>query len=91
MQLVNHRILVTGPAGQIAFPLARRLAENNEVWGIARFSDAATRKRVDAVGVVTRSFDLADPDWADLPDSLGCVAASNTPRVRNSLRSAIST
>ncbi|MBK9667203.1 MAG: NAD(P)-dependent oxidoreductase [Gammaproteobacteria bacterium] len=73
MQLVNHRILVTGPAGQIAFPLARRLAENNEVWGIARFSDAATRKRVDAVGVVTRSVDLADPDWADLPDSFDYV------------------
>ena len=73
MQLVGQRILVTGPAGQIAFPLVKRLAEDNEVWGIARFSDPATRKRVDSVGVVTRSVDLADPDWTDLPDSFDYV------------------
>ncbi len=73
MQLVNHRILVTGPAGQIAFPLVKRLAENNEVWGIARFSDPAARERVDSVGVITRSVDLADPDWTDLPESFDYV------------------
>ena len=33
------KILITGPAGQIAFPLAEYLAADNEVWGIARISD----------------------------------------------------
>ena len=31
--LRGERILVTGPAGQIAFPLASRLARDNQVWG----------------------------------------------------------
>ncbi len=45
MLLEAQKILITGPAGQIAFPLARRLAAANEVWGIARFSDPASRER----------------------------------------------
>ena len=31
-------------AGQIAFPMARDLAKDNEVWGIARFGDPATER-----------------------------------------------
>jgi nucleoside-diphosphate-sugar epimerase len=68
MQLTGQKILVTGPAGQIAFPLAARLARDNEVWGIARFSDPAGRERVEKVGIQTRVVDLAEPDWGDLPD-----------------------
>ena len=64
----GKRILVTGPAGQIAFPLVEELARDNEVWGIARFGDPATRERVDATGCITRVVDLEDPDWGDLPD-----------------------
>ena len=67
-KLEGKRILITGPAGQIAFPLAARLAQDNEVWGIARFSDAAQRKRCDDAGIQTRAVDLADPDWGDLPE-----------------------
>jgi nucleoside-diphosphate-sugar epimerase len=37
---------VTGPAGQIAFPIVRALAADNEVWGIARFSGGGSRERV---------------------------------------------
>ena len=65
--LRGEQILVTGPAGQIAFPLASRLARDNEVWGIARFGDAADRERVEKAGVHARAVDLADPDWGDLP------------------------
>jgi nucleoside-diphosphate-sugar epimerase len=68
MQLEDQKILITGPAGQIAFPLAARLAKNNDVWGIARFSDPVSRERCEKVGVTTRTVDLAAPDWADLPD-----------------------
>ena len=67
-QLRDEKILVTGPAGQIAYPLAARLAKDNEVWGIARFSDASTRERVEQAGISTRVVDLADPQWGDLPD-----------------------
>src|SRR5688500_12251150 len=66
--LRDKRILVTGPAGQIAFPLVEELSRDNEVWGIARFGDPATRDRVDATGCITRVVDLAAPDWSDLPD-----------------------
>ena len=41
--LSGEKVLLTGPAGRIAFPLARSLAADNEVWGVARFSDPATR------------------------------------------------
>jgi nucleoside-diphosphate-sugar epimerase len=58
---------VTGPAGRIAHGIARTLAPENEVWGIARFSDPATRAEVEALGVTTRALDLADPDWGDVP------------------------
>jgi len=65
--LSGQRILVTGPAGQIAFPLARELARDNEVWGIARFSQPDSRDRCEAAGVTTRVVDLADPDLSELP------------------------
>jgi nucleoside-diphosphate-sugar epimerase len=71
--LQNEKILVTGPAGQIAFPLAARLAKHNEVWGIARFSDAKTQARCDKAGMQTRAVDLADPNWGDLPDDFSYV------------------
>lgn len=71
--LRDQRVLVTGPAGQIAFPLVEHLARDNEVWGIARFSDPSTRERVDATGAITRSVDLADPDWVDLPDRFDAI------------------
>ena len=72
-RLRGEKILVTGPAGQIAFPLASRLAGDNEVWGTARFGDRQARERVEAAGIHTRVVDLADPDWADLPDDFSLV------------------
>ena len=41
--LRGEKILITGPAGRVAFPLAARLAADNEVWGIARFGTAGER------------------------------------------------
>ena len=66
--LRGHRILVTGHAGQIAFPLASALARDNEVWGIARFGDATSRERVESAGIHARTVDLADPRWDELPE-----------------------
>ncbi|MFM8861940.1 MAG: NAD-dependent epimerase/dehydratase family protein [Acidimicrobiia bacterium] len=71
--LSDEKILITGPAGQIAFPMARDLARDNEVWGIARFGDQATRNRVEEVGVKTLTIDLAEPDFSNLPDDFTYV------------------
>ena len=71
--LRGEKILVTGPAGRVAFPLAERLVRDNEVWGIARFGQAGERERVEAAGIRTRRVDLAAPDWADLPTDFTLV------------------
>ena len=71
--LTDAKILVTGPAGQIAFPLAAHLAQHNEVWGVARFTDATSRARVDAIGVHTVACDLASGDFSGLPANFDYV------------------
>jgi nucleoside-diphosphate-sugar epimerase len=65
--LSDEKVLITGPAGKIAFGLATSLADANEVWGIARFGDPATRDEVEALGVTTRAIDYGDGDFGDLP------------------------
>lgn len=65
--LSGEKILVTGPAGRIAFGLAKTLAADNEVWGISRFGDPAAREEVEALGVTTRAVDIGDGDFGDLP------------------------
>jgi nucleoside-diphosphate-sugar epimerase len=71
--LNGHKILITGPAGRIAEPMATALAKDNEVWGIARFSEAGTRERVESFGITTRVVDLAEGDFGDLPDDFTVV------------------
>jgi nucleoside-diphosphate-sugar epimerase len=71
--LIDEKILVTGPAGQIALPLCEHLASQNEVWGIARFSAPGSREQVESLGVTTRRIDLADFDYTDLPDDFTYV------------------
>ncbi|KUH64957.1 epimerase [Mycolicibacterium novocastrense] len=65
--LSGERVLITGPAGRIAYGVAKSLAKDNEVWGIARFSDTAAREEVEALGLTTRSIDLGVGDFVDLP------------------------
>jgi len=65
--LRDEKILITGPAGRIAFPLARSLVGENEVWGIARFRDPESRGMVEDAGVTTRQADLLTCDFDDLP------------------------
>jgi nucleoside-diphosphate-sugar epimerase len=71
--LSGEKILVTGAAGQIGFPLAEHLAQDNEVWGLARFGDEAARRRVVTAGVTAYRCDLADGDLARLPDDFTYV------------------
>jgi nucleoside-diphosphate-sugar epimerase len=69
----RKKLLVTGVSGQIAGALARTLVRSHEVWGLARFGDAAKREALEEAGVVTRSVDLADPDFSELPDDFDHV------------------
>jgi nucleoside-diphosphate-sugar epimerase len=71
--LKDKRILLTGPAGNIGFPLAGNLAKNNEVWGVSRFGDPKERKKVDDLGVITRSVDLGAGEYGDLPETFDYV------------------
>ena len=65
--LKGEKILITGPAGRIAYGITKMLAADNEVWGIARYSDPAARAEVEALGVTTRAIDLGEPEFGDLP------------------------
>jgi nucleoside-diphosphate-sugar epimerase len=71
--LKGEKILITGPAGQIAQPMAASLAGDNEVWGVARFGDPATRERVEALGVRTVAGDLGSGEFTGVPDDFTYV------------------
>ncbi len=71
--LSDERILVTGAAGQIAFPMVEYLARDNDVWGVARFSNPNDAKRLEDVGATAVKMDLGDPDFSELPDNFTYV------------------
>ncbi len=51
----GEKILVTGVTGTIGSALAKHLAADNEVWGVARFAGAATREKESYHAVATPS------------------------------------
>jgi len=71
--LSRKRVLVTGASGLVAFPVAAKLAESNEVFAVARFSDPTQRRMLDEAGAQTIAFDLANPDLSPLPESVDVV------------------
>ncbi len=66
--LEGQRILVTGATGQVARNLTEQLAEKNEVWAAARFSDPAAKAELEALGVKTVFFSMGEEDLSGLPD-----------------------
>jgi UDP-glucuronate 4-epimerase len=69
----DAKILITGPTGQLATPIARALAADNEVWGIARFTDAAARESLEEAGVRCEKVNLAVGDFSALPSDFDYV------------------
>ncbi len=69
----GEKILITGPTSQVGLPLARELVKKNEVYGLARFSRAAEREEIEALGIRTIAADLAESSFADLPDDFSLV------------------
>src|SRR5690606_18735964 len=71
--LRNEKILLTGPTSQVGFPIARALAANNEVYGLARLSRAEDRERLVAIGVKPLALDLAKDPLDRVPDDFTYV------------------
>ncbi|WP_193047000.1 NAD-dependent epimerase/dehydratase family protein [Mycolicibacterium baixiangningiae] len=71
--LTGEKVLITGATGKIAFPIARALAERNEVWGAARLRAPGDRDRLQAAGVTPMALDMSTGDFSELPDDFTYV------------------
>jgi UDP-glucuronate 4-epimerase len=71
--LSGKRVLITGASGLVAFPIAVELAKANETYAVARFSDPEQKRMLEAAGVRTIAFDMANPDLSPLPKSVDVV------------------
>jgi UDP-glucuronate 4-epimerase len=71
--LSGKRVLVTGASGLVALPVAVELAKNNEVFAVARYSDPAQARLIEAAGAQAVKFDMANPDMSALPQSVDVV------------------
>jgi UDP-glucuronate 4-epimerase len=69
----GFKILITGPTGQVATPVAKALAADNEVWGIARFTDGAARDGLEKAGVRCETVNLANGDFTGIPSDFDYV------------------
>jgi UDP-glucuronate 4-epimerase len=67
------KILITGPTGQVAAPIAKALAVDNEVWGIARFTDTAGREALEQAGIRCETVNLAKGDFTCVPTDFDYV------------------
>lgn len=72
-QLSGRRVLVTGASGLVAFPVAAELAKSNEVFAVARWSDAEQKRKIEETGAKPIAFDLAQKDLSELPKSVDVV------------------
>jgi UDP-glucuronate 4-epimerase len=69
----GFKILITGPTGQVASPIAKALAADNEVWGIARFTNTAVREGLEKAGVRCETVNLAAGDFHGIPSDFDYV------------------
>lgn len=69
----GYKILITGATGQVATPVAKALVADNEVWGIARFTDATAREELEKAGVRCEAVNLAAGDFSGIPSDFDYV------------------
>jgi UDP-glucuronate 4-epimerase len=74
--ITGKKILVTGATGQVAKPIARSLAKNNEVWCAARFSEPYMKPEQEAFGIKPYSWTLGSNDFNGLPSDFNYVVHS---------------
>jgi nucleoside-diphosphate-sugar epimerase len=71
--LTGEKILITGCASQVGLPVARALAADNEVYGLARFRRQSDREKLEALGIRCLRADLADDVLEGVPDDFSLV------------------
>jgi len=64
------RVLVTGATGRVGFPIARALATEHEVFGLARCSGDGDADRLLEAGIEPIVADIGTFDMAGLPEGL---------------------
>jgi UDP-glucuronate 4-epimerase len=69
----NEKILITGVTGKIAFPIARALARNNEVWGVARMRGPSDRDKIQGAGIKPVQLDMSADSVSALPTDFAYV------------------
>lgn len=72
--LSGAKILVTGITSEVAKPVAIALAKENEVYGAARWRDAAAREPFESHGIRPVTVDLVKGDLSGLPEDVDFVA-----------------
>ena len=71
--LTDKKILITGASGTLGKMIAGALASDNEVWGLARYSDEEALREAREAGIIPVSVNLAKPDFTNLPDDFTYV------------------
>lgn len=71
--LKGHKILLTGLTGRVGGAFANAFAADNELWGLARFSQPGQREHWDARGVKTIVGHYADDDLSQVPTDFDYV------------------
>lgn len=89
--LSGKKILITGVTGTVALPIAVALARDNEVIGLARFADAASRDRATRAGITPITADLGAGDFSQVPDDVDYVLhfawmRANLPQLEQAIR-----
>ncbi|MEV8533598.1 NAD(P)-dependent oxidoreductase [Streptomyces sp. NPDC051211] len=57
----GKKILITGGTGQVAGPVAKSLAQHNEVWALGRFGTPGAAEDLTRHGITTFRWDMSDP------------------------------
>ena len=85
----GKKILVTGPTGQVAGPVALTLAKDNEVWATARFSEPAKKAPFEQAGIRCVPSNLETGDFSQIPQDFDYVlnfAVARTPDFETDLK-----
>ncbi len=70
MVMEGKTIMVTGASGNMGEATATLLAKHNKIYGVARFSDPASRQRLEAAGVKCVKKDIGFEPLDDLPNDV---------------------
>jgi nucleoside-diphosphate-sugar epimerase len=80
--LHGKKVLFVGGQGPVSAPALRRLAPDNDVSVMARFSAVGARERFETLGVTCFRHDMFDP-FDDVPDDFDYVFHSALPMHRS--------